>query len=113
MIPRSAFTDPEVATVGLTAAAAQQIPVGVTRFPLHELDRAIVESTDHAGVLLAEVVLAMRWKLGLSRIFSTVHAYPTYTEANKHATGVWKKTRAPQRLLGWLERWFRWRRGGG
>ncbi|MFQ6537893.1 MULTISPECIES: FAD-dependent oxidoreductase [Aphanothece] len=138
VIPRTTFTDPEVATVGLTEAeaAAQQIPVEVTRFPLHELDRAIVESAErgfvkvltapgkdtilgativaeHAGELLAEVVLAMRWKLGLSRLFSTVHAYPTFSEANKYAAGVWKKARAPRRLLGWLERWFRWRRGGG
>ncbi|EDY39223.1 mercuric reductase [Cyanobium sp. PCC 7001] len=138
VIPRTTFTDPEVATVGLTEAeaAAQQIPVEVTRFPLHELDRAIVESAErgfvkvlttpgkdtilgttivaeHAGELLSEFVLAMRWNLGLGRIFSTVHAYPTFSEANKYAAGVWKKARAPQRLLGWLERYFRWRRGGG
>jgi pyruvate/2-oxoglutarate dehydrogenase complex dihydrolipoamide dehydrogenase (E3) component/uncharacterized membrane protein YdjX (TVP38/TMEM64 family) len=138
VIPRTTFTDPEVATVGLTEAeaAAQQIPVEVTRCPLHELDRAIVEGAErgfvkvltppgkdtilgativaeHAGELLAEFVLAMRWNLGLSRIFSTVHAYPTLSEANKYTAGVWKKARAPQRLLGWLERWFRWQRGSG
>ncbi|SBO43377.1 FAD-dependent oxidoreductase [Cyanobium sp. NIES-981] len=136
VIPRTTFTDPEVATVGLTEAeaAARQIAVEVTRFPLHELDRAIVESAErgfvkvltapgkdtilgativaeHAGELLAEFALAMRWGLGLNRIFSTVHAYPTFTEANKYAAGVWKKARTPQRLLGWLEGYFRWRRG--
>ncbi len=136
VIPRTTFTDPEVATVGLTEeeASALQIPVEVTRVPLHELDRAIVESAErgfvkvltapgkdtilgativaeHAGELLAEFVLAMRWGLGLSRIFGTVHAYPTFTEVNKYAAGAWKKARAPQRLLGWLERFHRWRLG--
>ncbi len=136
VIPRTTFTDPEVATVGLTEteASALQIPVEVTRVPLHELDRAIVESAErgfvkvltapgkdtilgativaeHAGELLAEFVLAMRWGLGLSRIFGTIHAYPTFAEVNKYAAGAWKKARAPQRLLGLLERFHRWRLG--
>ncbi|MCH9714838.1 MAG: FAD-dependent oxidoreductase [Cyanobacteria bacterium] len=136
VIPRTTFTDPEVATVGLTEteASALQIPVEVTRVPLHELDRAIVESAErgfvkvltapgkdtilgativaeHAGELLAEFVLAMRWGLGLSRIFGTIHAYPTFAEVNKYAAGAWKKAQAPQRLLGLLERFHRWRLG--
>ncbi|MGL6133219.1 MAG: FAD-dependent oxidoreductase [Prochlorococcaceae cyanobacterium] len=135
VIPRTTFTEPEVATVGLTEAdAAQQaIAVDVTRFPLHELDRAIVESAEqgfvkvltqpggdrilgativgeHAGELLAEFVLAMKWGLGLSKIFATIHAYPTMAEANKYAAGVWKKQRVPHHLMPWLRRYHAWRR---
>ena len=57
----------------------------------------------------AEFVLAMRWGLGLGKILGTIHAYPTFSEANKYTAGAWKKARAPQRLLGWLERYHRWR----
>ncbi len=137
VIPRTTFTEPEVATVGLTEAdAAQQgIAVDVTRFPLHELDRAIVESAEqgfvkvltqpggdrilgativgeHAGELLAEFVLAMKWGLGLGRIFATIHAYPTMAEANKFAAASWKKQRVPQHLMPWLRRYHAWRRRG-
>jgi pyruvate/2-oxoglutarate dehydrogenase complex dihydrolipoamide dehydrogenase (E3) component/uncharacterized membrane protein YdjX (TVP38/TMEM64 family) len=137
VIPRTTFTEPEVATVGLTEAdaAQQSIAVDVTRFPLHELDRAIVDSAEqgfvkvltqpgsdrilgativgeHAGELLAAVVLAMKWGLGLSKIFATIHAYPTMAEANKYAAGVWKKQRVPQHLMPWLRRYHAWRRRG-
>jgi pyruvate/2-oxoglutarate dehydrogenase complex dihydrolipoamide dehydrogenase (E3) component/uncharacterized membrane protein YdjX (TVP38/TMEM64 family) len=137
VIPRTTFTEPEVATAGLTEAdAAQQgIAVDVTRFPLHELDRAIVESAEqgfvkvltqpgsdrilgativgeHAGELLAEFVLAMKWGLGLGRIFATIHAYPTMAEANKFAAASWKKQRVPQHLMPWLRRYHAWRRRG-
>ncbi|MCP9785702.1 FAD-dependent oxidoreductase [Cyanobium sp. N5-Cardenillas] len=137
VIPRTTFTDPEVATVGLTEAeaAARGVAVEVTRFPLHELDRAIVESAEqgfvkvltspgsdrilgativgeHAGELLAEIVLAMKWGLGLGKIFGTIHAYPTLAEANKYTAGVWKKQRVPQHLLPWLRRYHAWRRQG-
>jgi pyruvate/2-oxoglutarate dehydrogenase complex dihydrolipoamide dehydrogenase (E3) component/uncharacterized membrane protein YdjX (TVP38/TMEM64 family) len=137
VIPRTTFTEPEVATVGLTEAdAAQQgIAVDVTRFPLHDLDRAIVESAEqgfvkvltqpgsdrilgativgeHAGELLAEFVLAMTWGLGLGRIFATIHAYPTMAEANKFAAASWKKQRVPHHLMPWLRRYHSWRRRG-
>jgi hypothetical protein len=135
--PRTTCTEPEVATVGLTEAEAAQegIAVDVTRFPLHELDRAIVESAEqgfvkvltqpgsdrilgativgeYAGELLAEFVLAMTWGLGLGRIFATIHAYPTMAEANKFAAASWKKQRVPQHLMPWLRRYHAWRRRG-
>ncbi|QEY33301.1 pyridine nucleotide-disulfide oxidoreductase [Synechococcus sp. RSCCF101] len=138
VIPHATFTDPEVAGVGLneTEAARQGVPVEVTRYELNELDRAIVDSEtsgmvkvltepgkdrilgvsivgDHAGEVLAEFVLAMRWGLGLGRILGTIHPYPTWVEANKYVAGAWKKAHAPERLLGWVERFHRWRRGGG
>jgi pyruvate/2-oxoglutarate dehydrogenase complex dihydrolipoamide dehydrogenase (E3) component/uncharacterized membrane protein YdjX (TVP38/TMEM64 family) len=135
VIPRSTFTDPEVASVGLneTEALNQGIAVEVTRYPLHDLDRAIVDSAErgfvkvltppgrdvilgasivgeHAGELLAEFTLAMRWGLGLNRILGTIHPYPTLSEASKYAAGAWKKAHAPQRLLMLLQNYHHWRR---
>jgi pyruvate/2-oxoglutarate dehydrogenase complex dihydrolipoamide dehydrogenase (E3) component/uncharacterized membrane protein YdjX (TVP38/TMEM64 family) len=136
VIPRVTFTDPEVASVGLSEADAkrQNVPFEVTRYGLDDLDRAIVDSAakgfvkvltepgkdrilgvtivgEHAGDLLAEYVLAMKHGLGLNRILGTIHSYPTLAEANKYAAGEWKRAHAPQALLRWLQRYHAWRRG--
>jgi len=136
VIPWATFTDPEVARVGLSEdeARAQGIAYELTRFGLDELDRAIVDGNTggfvkvltvpgrdrilgativgaHAGELIAEFVLAMKHGLGLNKILGTIHIYPTLAEANKYAAGAWKRGHAPQRLLGWLGRWFAWERG--
>ncbi|MDO8300453.1 FAD-dependent oxidoreductase [Lacisediminimonas sp.] len=137
VIPWCTFTSPEVARVGLseTEAREQQVGVEVTRFALHELDRAIADGTtegfikvltvpgkdkilgvtivgEHAGDLLAEYVLAMKHGLGLNKILGTIHTYPTLAEANKYVAGEWKRAHAPQRLLEWVGRYHAWRRGG-
>ncbi|MDE2086041.1 MAG: FAD-dependent oxidoreductase, partial [Xanthomonadaceae bacterium] len=135
VIPAVTFVDPEVARVGLNEREAkeQDIPFEVTRYELDELDRAITEDHahgfvkvltvpgkdrilgativgQHAGETLAEFVLAMRHGLGLNKILATIHAYPTWAEANKFAAGNWKKAHAPERILGWLARYHQWRR---
>ncbi|HMW72300.1 MAG TPA: FAD-dependent oxidoreductase, partial [Cellvibrionaceae bacterium] len=136
VIPATTFVDPEVARVGLNEreAKAQGIAYEVTRFDLEELDRAIADGAtegfvkvltrpgsdqilgacivgERAGDLLAEFVLAMRWKLGLNKILGTIHSYPTWAEANKYAAGSWKRAHAPQWALRWLRRYFTWQRG--
>lgn len=135
VIPWVTFTDPEVARVGLseTEARAQGIAHEVTRYELKDLDRAIVDEAAagyvkvltepgrdrilgacivgaHAGELLAEFVLAMRHRIGLNEILATIHPYPTWAEANKHAAGVWKRAHAPKRMLAWAARYHAWRR---
>ena len=65
---------------------------------------------EHAGEILAEFVFAMKHGMGLNKILGTIHAYPTWVEANKFAAGVWKKNNAPQRVLHWLEKYHTWRR---
>ncbi len=136
LIPAVTFVDPEVARVGLNEreALAGQIPFEVTRYALHELDRAVTDSATtgwvkvltvpgrdrilgvtivgaQAGELLAEYVLAMKHGLGLNKILGTIHAYPTMAEANKAAAGAWKRAHQPERLLRWVQRWHAWRRG--
>ncbi|PAU86519.1 pyridine nucleotide-disulfide oxidoreductase [Pseudomonas sp. WN033] len=135
VLPHCTFTDPEVARVGLSEAEAQAqgIACEVTRYGLDDLDRAIADEAaegfvkvltapgkdrilgvtivgQHAGELLAEFVLAMKYNLGLNKILGTVHSYPTLAEANKYAAGQWKRNHAPQRLLAWLARYHAWRR---
>ena len=136
VVPWTTFIDPEVARVGLNEQEAVErgIPYEVTRYGIDDLDRAIADGAahgfvkvltvpgkdrilgativgEHAGDLLAEMVLAMRHGLGLNSILGTIHTYPTLAEANKYVAGNWKRAHAPERVLGWLERFHAWRLG--
>lgn len=134
-IPQVVYTSPEVGQVGLTedAAKKQNISYHVTHFNIHELDRAICEDKnygfvkiitregsdkilgativcDRAGDILSEITLAMRHGLGLKKIFSTVHPYPSWSEATKFAAGRWQMAHKPEWALQFLKRYFQWRR---
>lgn len=136
-MPAVTFTSPEVARVGLNEqeAKAQQVEYEVTRYDLAKLDRAIAEGHTqgfikvltvpgkdrilgasivghNAGDLLSEFTLAMTHNIGLNKLLSTIHPYPTYSEAAKATAGIWKNQHKPEWLLGWMERYFAWRCGG-
>lgn len=135
-MPHTTFLDPEIARVGLNEqeAKAQHIAYDVTHYGIDDLDRAIADSEAHgfvkiltkpgsdkilgvtiigsnAGEMIAEYVLAMKYNLGLNKILSTIHIYPTMAEANKYVAGEWKQKNKPEAALKWLERYFTWRRG--
>jgi pyruvate/2-oxoglutarate dehydrogenase complex dihydrolipoamide dehydrogenase (E3) component len=137
VIPMVTFTDPEVARVGLNESEARVkgVPYEVSFYGIDDLDRAIADGEAHgfikvltvpgkdkilgvsivgahAGELLAEFVLALKYGLGLNKVLSTVHAYPTLVEANKYVAGVWRKAHAPQGILRLLERYHTWNRRG-
>ncbi|HET8816701.1 MAG TPA: FAD-dependent oxidoreductase, partial [Pseudidiomarina sp.] len=137
VIPWATFIQPEIATVGHTERSAQAagIDYELTTYGIDDLDRAIADDAAygmvkvltvpgkdkiigvtivgaHSADLLAEFVLAMKHGLGLKKILGTIHIYPTMAEANKFAAGNWQRAHAPERILGWLARFHRWRRGG-
>ena len=136
VIPWTTFIDPEVARVGINEQEAKEkgIAVEVTRYELDDLDRAITDGAaygfvkvltvpgkdkilgvtivgEHGGDLMAEFILAMKHGLGLNKILGTIHAYPTWAEANKYAAGEWKRAHTPQKVLLWLGKYHDWRRG--
>jgi pyruvate/2-oxoglutarate dehydrogenase complex dihydrolipoamide dehydrogenase (E3) component/uncharacterized membrane protein YdjX (TVP38/TMEM64 family) len=136
VIPWVTYTSPQVANVGLTEQQAKKAdkPYEVTEYDIGELDRAIADDSAYgrvkvltkpgkdellgvnivgpqAGELLAEYVLAMKHGIGLNKILGTIHSYPTLAEANKYVAGEWKRANAPQKLLTWVEKFHRWRRG--
>ena len=135
-LPMATYTDPEVARVGLSEGQAleRDVAVEVTRYDLAGQDRALAEEAahgfvkvltalgkdrilgavivgPHAGELITEFTLAMKHGIGLNKILGTIHPYPTLMEANKATAGAWKKANAPEGVLGWVERYHRWRRG--
>jgi dihydrolipoamide dehydrogenase len=134
-IPWCTFTDPEVARVGLSENEAREkgIPYETTCYSLADLDRAIADGEDHgnikvltvpgkdkilgatimgyhAGDLIAEYVTAMRHGLGLDKILSTIHIYPTMSEANKYAAGEWKKSHVSENIFNLLRKVHDWKR---
>jgi pyruvate/2-oxoglutarate dehydrogenase complex dihydrolipoamide dehydrogenase (E3) component/uncharacterized membrane protein YdjX (TVP38/TMEM64 family) len=135
VIPWATFTDPEIATVGLNEQAAkeQNVEYEVTRYDIGGLDRALADDHArgfvkvltppgkdkilgativgaHAGELIAEFVLAMKYNLGMNKLLGTIHIYPTMAEASKYAAGNWKKAHTPEKLLAFVERFHKWRR---
>jgi pyruvate/2-oxoglutarate dehydrogenase complex dihydrolipoamide dehydrogenase (E3) component len=130
VVPWCTYTDPEVAHVCLGEKEAQQKNLDYDLFlvPLEDVDRAVVESEDagfakiltakgsdkilgativapHAGDLLHEFVLAMKAKIGLGTIASTIHAYPTFAELARKAGDKYNKTRLTPRakkIFKWL-----------
>ncbi len=135
VIPWATYTDPEVARVGLNELEAKEkeIEYEVTTYGIDDLDRAIADEEahglvkvltqpgkdkilgvtivgHHAGELIAEYVAAMRHGFGMNKILATIHIYPTLSEANKYAAGVWKKNHKPEKLLSWVEKFHGWRR---
>jgi len=136
VIPWATFTDPEVARVGINEqeAVAQNIPYEVTTYNIDDLDRAITDDEAHgfikvltvpgkdkilgvtivgyhAGEIISEYVAAMKHGFGLNKILGTIHIYPTLTESNKFVAGNWKRAHAPEKVMKWLSRFHRWRRG--
>ena len=136
VIPWATFTDPEVARVGLneTEAKEKKVPYDVAVYGIDDLDRAIADGEahglvkvltvpgkdrilgativgEHAGDLLAEIVMAMRHGIGLNKILGTIHTYPTLAEANKYAAGVWKRARVTRGQMDFAQAFHAWTRG--
>jgi pyruvate/2-oxoglutarate dehydrogenase complex dihydrolipoamide dehydrogenase (E3) component len=131
-IPWCTYTDPELAHVGLTEAQAKEkgIAHSVTRWPLHENDRAQAERelhglakvvvsrgrpigativAPHAGDLILPWVMAIGQKMKMSAVAGMVAAYPTFSEISKRAASAHftptlfsARTKTVVKLLSWL-----------
>lgn len=135
VIPCCTFTDPEIAHVGHNENSAKNLGLSyeVFQYDISGLDRAITDSENYgfikvltrpgsdriigativshlAGEMIGEFVYAMKYGIGLNKILGTIHAYPTFIEANKAVAGVWRKAQAPQWALKLLEHFHRMRR---
>ena len=106
VIPSVAYTDPEVAWVGVTEDEAKKAgrKIGVAKFPWTASGRAIANTRDegltklifdpdthrlvggaivgtHAGDLISELVLAIEMGADASDIGKTIHPHPTLGES--------------------------------
>jgi dihydrolipoamide dehydrogenase len=117
VIPSVAYTDPEIAWVGVTEteAAAKGLHVGVGKFPWAASGRAIgIDRTEgftklifdesthrvvgggivgpHAGDLISEVALAIEMGAEAADIGATIHPHPTLSESVGMAAEVYEGT---------------------
>lgn len=115
-IPRVTFTDPEVASIGLTEKQALQQygaqRIALYHVPLEEIDRAITASetkgfvtlitkkwssqilgacivAPRAGEMLMEIGIAMDAKIPLRKLAGVIHPYPTYSLAIRKAADLY------------------------
>jgi dihydrolipoamide dehydrogenase len=117
VIPGVAYTDPEVAWVGLTEEEAKKggIKIGVGKFPWAASGRAIANGRDegftklifdedthrivgggivgtHAGDLISELALAIEMGCDAADIALTIHPHPTLGESVGMAAEVFEGT---------------------
>ncbi|WP_246106011.1 mercuric reductase [Rosistilla ulvae] len=117
-IPWATYTSPEVAHVGLYEHDAKNEGIEIDTYTQHfsDVDRAILEGqqdgfvkvhtrrgtdkiigativAENAGDMISEITLAMTAGLGLSKIGSTIHPYPTQAEAIRKLGDQYSRTR--------------------
>ncbi len=134
-IPWCTYTSPELAQVGLTEQTAYQHGIAIQTFKqsLEQVDRAILEGAtegfvkihvkagtdkivgativaEHAGEMIGEIVLAMSNHIGLKRLASTIHPYPTVAEAIRKCGDSYNKTRLTPLVKSLFSKWLAWTR---
>ncbi len=135
VIPWCVYTDPEVAHVGLyeKIALAKGLKVRTYGLEMREVDRAITdgvrdgfikmvteEKSDkilgatvvgpNAGELIGGITLAIKNRLGMKSISSTIYPYPTQSLAIKRTADKYMGNRLTQKLKWILGKWFWLRR---
>lgn len=126
-VPRVTYTEPELASVGLTEQAARRLgEVRILRWPMAENDRARAERQDsglvkivtdrkgrvlgahilaaHAGDLVLPWILAVDRRLKLGDLATVIAPYPTLSEASKRAAGTFFIPRILTDRTRWLVR---------
>lgn len=116
VVPWCTYTSPEIAHVGLYAEDAEEKGLGVETLviPMAEVDRARLDGADegflrlvvergkdrilgatlvaeHAGDMIGELALAITHGIGLEKIATTIHPYPTQAEVIKKAGDTWRR----------------------
>ena len=118
VIPWCTYTSPEIAHVGLyeSDAAERGIEIDTLTIPMDDVDRAILDGqgegflrlhvkkgsdtivgatlvAEHAGDMLGELCLAVTHGIGLGKIATTMHPYPTQGEVVKKAADAFNRGR--------------------
>ena len=118
LIPWATYTDPEIAHVGLYEKDLQARNIAYNTFTraFADVDRAIVDGDaegfvkihvkkgsdemlgativgSHAGDMISEITVAMQSGMGLSKLASVIHPYPTAAEAIRQCGDAYNRAR--------------------
>ncbi|MFN3189370.1 MAG: mercuric reductase [Aureliella sp.] len=133
LIPWATYTSPEVAHVGVYGHEAEG-SVDTYVQSMSHVDRAILDGQDegfvkvhtkkgtdqivgativaeNAGDLISELTVAMKHGIGLGKIASTIHPYPTQGEAIRKLGDQFNRTKLTPTSKGILRRLLRWNVG--
>ena len=130
-IPWCTYTDPEIAHVGMYERDAVAKGIEVQTFVQHldKVDRAITDGetqgmvkvhvekgndrilgativAKHAGEMINELTLAIIHKIGLGKISSVIHPYPTQAEAIHKVADAYNRTRLTPRVKSLSTKWL-------
>jgi pyruvate/2-oxoglutarate dehydrogenase complex dihydrolipoamide dehydrogenase (E3) component len=131
VIPWCTYTSPEIAHVGLYAEEAKEkgYEVETLTIQLADCDRAILDGEtegflrvhlkkgtdrilgatfvgEHAGESISEVTLAITAEIGLEKLASTIHPYPTQAEAIKKAADQFMRGKLTNTTKSILDKYF-------
>jgi len=132
VVPWTIYTDPALASVGLTEAEARERhgdAVRAYRYDVSDLDRAIADRAARgtvklivgrrgkllgghvlaaqAGTMIVEVALAMDADVGVGKLSELIHPYPTMSEGVRRAANEYVRSKLTPTVRTWLDRWFR------
>jgi len=134
-IPRTTFTDPAIAHVGVSAeeAGRRGIAIDSYRALLADVDRSVLDGetqgfavvharrgtgkivggtivASQAGEMIGELTLLLNQGLSLDALAKTIHCYPTQVEVLKHIADAYQRSRLTPRIERLLAAWLSWRR---
>jgi pyruvate/2-oxoglutarate dehydrogenase complex dihydrolipoamide dehydrogenase (E3) component len=134
-MPWCTYTDPEVAHVGLYERDAREHGMGVDTYvrEFKDVDRAVLDGEEdgfvkfhvrkgrdeilgativarHAGEMISEISVAMAARIGLGKLASVIHPYPTQAEAIRQCGDAYNRTRLTPTVKKWMGRWLAWQR---
>jgi pyruvate/2-oxoglutarate dehydrogenase complex dihydrolipoamide dehydrogenase (E3) component len=132
IMPWVTYTDPEIAHVGMyeDEAQAKGIDCNTIKVNFDDVDRALADGETeglvkiihkqgsdeilgativarHAGEMISEITTAMIGGMGLSKLSTVIHPYPTQAAAIKQAADAYRRTLLTdktKKLLGFLSK---------
>jgi pyruvate/2-oxoglutarate dehydrogenase complex dihydrolipoamide dehydrogenase (E3) component len=135
IIPRCTYTDPEIASVGITEKEAtdSSLKYDVYKVNIDEIDRAQTDSetvgfikvitarksdkilgativSSHAGEMISEITTAMTSNIGLGTLANVIHPYPTQAEVIKRAADAYNRTRLSPAVKTLFTKFLAWSR---
>lgn len=129
IIPWCTYTNPEIAHVGIYEKDAKEKGIEIDTYvkQMSDVDRAMAEGdtkgfvkihtekgsdkilgativAKHAGEMINEITLAMKYGIGLGKIAYVIHSYPTQAEAIRHLGEAYNRTK----LTPFVKKLFKW-----
>ncbi|MFQ5509296.1 MAG: mercuric reductase [Leptospirillia bacterium] len=131
VVPWVTYTEPEVAHVGVTEGEIEDrgLAVDVIEVATADNDRSRLDGDDagyarvylkkggdrilgatvvsnHAGDMIGEMALAITHGIGLGKVASTIHPYPSNGEIWKKVADAYNRTRLTPTVKTWMTRWL-------